>query len=1295
MPDETYNIKVKGTVDPKLERDLKKAARFGKETDKSLKDITRSAKNVDSRGVRKLGTETKKTSMQVARLRDRIKGSSLALKIFGTVGAIAAARGLLQISDAYSRVQGRIGQFEKNIQRQNVLFKEFQRISVSVGVSIDRVSEAYSKFNVASKRFGLGVEDSTKVIEGFGFALRAAGENMDRLPRVIATLAESFTKLENPVTALESLLKRGVSEQVVDDFANRILKLAEVDLDKYGADGVSALTALNRAFRDGQLTVDQFYRAFVDLGLELQRAGGTVTEVGHALDQLGSALTNVVGDLFTGTGGTTALAGAISELALALERARPLLVEVGKILGAVGLTAVIGLLTKRMFGLVAAIAAVGGALSPLLAIPALAALVGGGLALSGRGEQGVGIGQGGRQITTRGRPPARVATQGELLQGPQTFQSLARGDTPTQQQAKAFDAATLAFTNSIKTVQESIGNLHVAFAQGRISIERYERGLQSQSGQLDALELKYIALVTNGGKAVDILDAIRLTLVQFPEVQIRNIADQVKFLGEQAEIGHITTQEFETSLRGLRTRFTEVLNRSKGVGIETADFDRALQKLIVTFADADVVVKRLSGRDLAGTIAEFSERGRAGRYERTFASRGLVGDLFRLHRSIDPQLNRTSDLGVDNPRSAGSGLQTDYTTLPGIATEDLPGEVDKLIESFKRFGEENRYQIVTNVEAAAAWSNTSMELEEVRLQLEPLADALAYNKSQYEELENRARITAEAIKNSLIAVLEDLAGNVLPIVEEQINKFGKTLNEDFGDVLGGFGSTFSQQAQALTNNFEGAQKTIRESLKRSAEERKKSFSSGLNPLGAGEVLFENVEVTEPSKIAAVFKATGEGLQAMLKSIGNIGLEALATAGATAGLIILQKVLQAAIKHAEIFQKGLASLAKSFNQLVDVIGQSLAPALNFIGYLMEIVSQAIQVLTDLLRGLWNAILIGINLITFGLLDLQYIDVDHSIGELQNEEQKRRQQEADKRDIDKLMNLKDIKANTDELLELENSYLRAALAQAQAVNQLQRIGEGTEITSLINILQPFQDREKFEETLKLDRENQIADKQEKAADKQVEAADTAFDNLSILEKVIERAKGPGPQAPGLTPEQAEQAIASGQNIAPHQIQGTFERYRYLFEKEENRRKELEPGFFDYIVTLGTADSPAPRAPITRETFEAARKAGVDTENLDALTQFNRERAGQRVEQRQTAATEAQTEASRIALERIGGTQRKSYSTTVDTDSLGGGGGIRIVNIVDPEAYRRYLQSEEGGSVIVNKIREDSESVRAVLQ
>ena len=67
-----------------------------------------------------------------------------------------------------------------------------------------------------------------------------------------------------------------------------------------------------------------------------------------------------------------------------------------------------------------------------------------------------------------------------------------------------------------------------------------------------------------------------------------------------------------------------------------------------------------------------------------------------------------------------------------------------------------------------------------------------------------------------------------------------------------------------------------------------------------------------------------------------------------------------------------------------------------------------------------------------------------------------------------NIQEIKINTDRLVELENEFLRASLAQQFALNELQRVFEGRDAVTILEIPNLQEQRQLLEDQHRRDRE-----------------------------------------------------------------------------------------------------------------------------------------------------------------------------------------------------------------------------------
>ena len=93
---------------------------------------------------------------------------------------------------------------------------------------------------------------------------------------------------------------------------------------------------------------------------------------------------------------------------------------------------------------------------------------------------------------------------------------------------------------------------------------------------------------------------------------------------------------------------------------------------------------------------------------------------------------------------------------------------------------------------------------------------------------------------------------------------------------------------------------------------------------------------------------------------------------------------------------------------------------------------------------NALFYAIEVLTAGLVSLNRVSLDFDFADDVKELTPGQTPEDENRN-----NIQEIKINTDRLVELENEFLRAALAQQFAINELQRVFEGREAVTVLEI------------------------------------------------------------------------------------------------------------------------------------------------------------------------------------------------------------------------------------------------------
>ena len=169
-------------------------------------------------------------------------------------------------------------------------------------------------------------------------------------------------------------------------------------------------------------------------------------------------------------------------------------------------------------------------------------------------------------------------------------------------------------------------------------------------------------------------------------------------------------------------------------------------------------------------------------------------------------------------------------------------------------------------------------------------------------------------------------------------------------------------------------------------------------------------------------------------------------------------------HAEVFTDALEALFAIFDVIIDVVAQALAPVFDLIGYYLGLLAVWWTVLAGVLAVVINLIQYSIESLTGGAVSLKRVKLDF---DFRTEQEKKDQREKDKEDeVDK--DIREIKLNTDRLLELENQFLRASLNQQFAINELQRVFEGRDAAIILEIPNLQEQRQLIEDQHQRDRE-----------------------------------------------------------------------------------------------------------------------------------------------------------------------------------------------------------------------------------
>ena len=227
--------------------------------------------------------------------------------------------------------------------------------------------------------------------------------------------------------------------------------------------------------------------------------------------------------------------------------------------------------------------------------------------------------------------------------------------------------------------------------------------------------------------------------------------------------------------------------------------------------------------------------------------------------------------------------------------------------------------------------------------------------------------------------------------------------------------------------------------------------------------FKQAGVEVNNELENVAKNIGGFAETLAETAVAAGPAALKMVAVQVALQVLVQLFERLLVHSKGLAEGLEALFVIFDVIIDVIAQALAPVFDLLGYWLGVTAVQYTIYAGTLVVFVNALFYAIEVLTAGLVSLNRVSLDFDFADDVKELTPGQTPEDENRN-----NIQEIKINTDRLVELENEFLRAALAQQFALNELQRVFEGQDAVTILEIPNLQEQRQLLEDQHRRDRE-----------------------------------------------------------------------------------------------------------------------------------------------------------------------------------------------------------------------------------
>lgn len=247
----------------------------------------------------------------IERQADAVRGALS--RAFAFAGITVGIGGLVQLADAYTNIQNRLGTVTSGTAELGAVTKELQSITNATRSSFASTAELYTRTALAARELGLSQRDTLQFTESLNQAVILSGASAQEAQAGLIQLSQGLSS-----GTLRGDELRSVLEQLpaVADVIAKQLGVTRGELRKMG--------------EDGEITADKVITAFANAREELgERFAKTVPTIGQSFEVLKNNVIALTGEFLTNSGAVQALSGAVLVLANNLENIIPLITAAG------------------------------------------------------------------------------------------------------------------------------------------------------------------------------------------------------------------------------------------------------------------------------------------------------------------------------------------------------------------------------------------------------------------------------------------------------------------------------------------------------------------------------------------------------------------------------------------------------------------------------------------------------------------------------------------------------------------------------------------------------------------------------------------------------------------------------------------------------------------------------------------------------------------------------------------------------------------------------------------------------
>ncbi len=223
--------------------------------------------------------------------------------------ATAVGRGLVNLTtsfvtagDEYGAAMMRLGQATSGPQQATEVYDQLYRSARQTGVAVMDSAKVFMQFNPAVEKAGLGVRDTTNLIDGLNKAMVMSGSTTARTGAVLTQIGQALNSGNFAGDELKSFLENAPTK-IIDAFATAIGKTRE-ELKKLGSTGkltnavvlpglLAAAKAAQAAFPDEMASVSLAWKglgaAVTDFGGKLNKLLGVNRNLSRAINAVADA----------------------------------------------------------------------------------------------------------------------------------------------------------------------------------------------------------------------------------------------------------------------------------------------------------------------------------------------------------------------------------------------------------------------------------------------------------------------------------------------------------------------------------------------------------------------------------------------------------------------------------------------------------------------------------------------------------------------------------------------------------------------------------------------------------------------------------------------------------------------------------------------------------------------------------------------------------------------------------------------------------------------------------------------